>query len=191
VSVPATALRARALKSPPSKGSWSMDGGRAPFVAPGEGAAVPVLVGLETGRKGAVWHLPSTIIDTGADRSGIPESAVKDIEHEIGPLKKVERPVLTASGLQRITMIEDVKVCVGMGPVPQALRGRCVGNGTTAEDLTKSAGGCCRKTTLLVIPDLQAHFLLGRDLMMPCKARIDYDSGRFCFNNRCAKMEGS
>lgn len=146
---------------------------------------VPMVVTLSNPRakKTAVFELSGVLVDTGADKSGIPEDAVAQIEKVVGKFKKTTRLVLTGAGLTRLTVLEDVFLCIGPAGVQMSAGKMKKG------DLVK--GGCCTRTSLLAVPKLQASMLLGRDLLMPCRAVIDFGKKQFCFEGGgCMKMEG-
>jgi len=128
------------------------------------------LTNNETGRC-SLWRLQNVLVDTGADHSGIPEGALPAIERAVGKLKKIRRNVLTGAGLAPATIVENVELCVGIGPL--------------ADHPQKS---CCAQTSLLVVPDLQSNLLLGRDLMIPCKSKIDFATSTFCCKGKCTKL---
>lgn len=145
----------------------------------GEGARVCLMVAIAKTKKGpgSTWQLEKALVDTGADRSGIPEESVPLLEKSIGKIRKTTRLVLTGAGLTRMTILEDLVVCVGPG------KGRKSG----------VSGGCCTKTSLLVVPQLQASMLIGRDLLMPCRAKIDFGKRSLCFGktkSKCVTLEG-
>ena len=138
----------------------------------GEGARVELNVGLQRGARKRAWALKNILVDTGSDKSGVPEEALPAIQKALGPLRISERPVFTGAGLSTIKVIKDVNLCVEL----------------------KGGGGCCKMTSLLVIPELQASLLLGRDILQACKTSIDFAGKKLCFikgnGKRCVKLQG-
>ena len=110
------------------------------------------------------------LVDTGADKSGIPEEMVAELQKRIGPLDIREVPIHGAGGLTTLKSLRDIEVCA----------------------VTQEGGNpCCTTTDLIAIPRLQAAFLLGRDLLGKCGAQIDFTKKAICFSGgSCRKMEG-
>ena len=152
----------------PSSSYWSQQN----RLSGGEGARVEMNVGLQRGARKRAWSLKNVLVDTGSDKSGVPEEALPAIQKALGPLSISQRPVFTGAGLSTIKVIKDVTLCV---------------------ELPKG-GGCCKMTSLLVIPELQASLLLGRDILQTCKTSIDFSKKKFCFtkgkDRGCVALQG-
>lgn len=156
----------------------SCSGGGRRRLAASEGARIPLTLSIMPGsgpkrRPLGVWNLRNVVVDTGADRSGVPEMAVPFIKKALGGKLKIRsHTVVTAGGVVKLRVLEDLVVCI-----------RPPGAGKKK--------GCCAKTRLVVVPAFDAGFLLGRDLLSPCKAQVDFAKNRLCFDGKeCLKLEG-